>query len=352
MARTVLRIVRHTGGPLVGSAIVILVLGLHFATVPTAVAQTISGTVTSGCSGEEGCGLRGIQVTFLDSMNSLPLAETQTVVGGLYDSGNIPSGSYRIRFSDPNGLPDGGLFLPQFFGTGSDQFCAGTIVNVLAGSTVTADEDLRRTGPSLVVTYSGWVRGTVSDADTGVPLSGIQVSILRDSNALRVATATTDASGSYFFDLTLYGYSTFRVRFSDPSNRYFPKFYSNDGEAAAADDFCQGAITTLGDDKTYEIDEFLVRVPPEQLTQNLVEQVQTLSSGLPPNVSTMLGSSLAQAVNLLADANPSNDAAACGQLSAFISRVETQQKKGQLSSEEANTLTQSAEYIRTQLGCK
>ena len=75
------------------------------------------------------------------------------------------------------------------------------------------------------------------------------------------------------------------------------------------------------------------------------------SFNLPAGVEVMLATPVTRLLDLLTDNNPSNDAAACGQLTGFVSRVEVQTNKGQLSPTEADALTQTAENVRTTLGC-
>jgi len=60
---------------------------------------------------------------------------------------------------------------------------------------------------------------------------------------------------------------------------------------------------------------------------------------------------LSQVGDLLRDANPDNDRAACGQLRIFISEVETMEQDRQLSSVQAFDLNELAQNIRTSLGC-
>jgi hypothetical protein len=327
----------------------LLIVGLFGVGLGTAAAQNITGTVSDGVQP-----LQGIQVMALDAVNAQILSQTTTDVNGHYDTGNIPIGTYRIRFSDVyvGGLP--AFYAPAFFGVTTDTkggnrdyFCSATTVNVPAGNTATADEQLSQSQPTLVVDpppyYS--ISGIVMDADTLAPLAGVQVSIVGGSNARPLLMVMTDSVGHWEADFTTYEV-TIKARFSDPSNVYLPRFSG----AGGLDDFCGGTQFSLGGDLSQLDQEYLVPIPPDQMTQNLVEQIQNLT--VPSSVSTVLGAPLTRAVSLLTDGNTSNDSGACGQLTSFISRVDAEEKKGQLTSADADSLRQSAEAVLTQLGCQ
>ena len=312
-------------------------------------AQNIAGTVSSGVEP-----LQGMQVRVFDSVNGQLLAQTTTDVNGAYDTGVIPVGNYRVRFSDVyvGGLP--ALYYPAFFGvtgdlkgyTDRDEFCSATIVSASAGATASADEELVPLTPTKVApppSYS--FSGTVMDAGTLAPLAGIQLSIVGGTNALPIFTVVTDSDGHWEAGFTSYE-GSIRVRFSDPSNIYFPRFSGAGGQ----DDFCGGTQFLQGGDFSQLDEEYLVPIPPEQLTQNLVEQIQDLT--VPSSISTVLGAPLTRAVNLLDDGNTSNDSGVCGQLNSFISRVNVEEQKGQLTSADADSLRQSAETVLTQMGCQ
>ena len=80
----------------------------------------------------------------------------------------------------------------------------------------------------------------------------------------------TDSVGHWEANFTDYR-ATIRVRFSDPSNIYFPRFSG----AGGLDDFCDGTQFSLAGDLSQLDQEYLVPIPPDQLTQNLVDQIQT-----------------------------------------------------------------------------
>ena len=88
---------------------------------------------------------------------------------------------------------------------------------------------------------------------------------------------------------------------------------------------------------------------PTRATENLLTDVD--SFGLPQGVTTSLTASLNQVTANLSDGNPNNDGAVCGMLTAFINEVAAKEQNGQLTAGQASQLAQSAEAIKTTLGC-
>jgi len=88
------------------------------------------------------------------------------------------------------------------------------------------------------------------------------------------------------------------------------------------------------------------RAEANDLLQDLIRRME-----LPPGVEASLLVPLQQVGELLTDANPNNDRAACGQLRTFINEVEVLEQDRQLSSVHAFDLNESALNIMTSLGC-
>ena len=280
--------------------------------------------------------LPGVELSLYDAVNAELLATATTDTNGNYDTGSIPTGNYRVRLSQPTGA-----YGPEFYGAGgADSFCDGTIVPVLASTTTDLDAQIRTFEPMKVVTVEGPFSGTVVDAATGTPLAGIRVSILESWSAQVMATVITDADGMFSFGSK--EIPSPRIRFSDPTGTFFSEFYG-----AGSDDFCS-APTVTG--KAQQLDGFLDRVPPEHLTQQLADTVTGYD--LPASVATMLGTSLSQVRGLLGDDNAGNDAAACGQLSAFVTRIDVQERRGELSAAQASELRSLAANLQIALGCQ
>jgi 5-hydroxyisourate hydrolase-like protein (transthyretin family) len=311
--------------------IVLTIAALLLTAVAAATLQNVAGTVTDPIAEP----LQGIEVSFYDAVNAELLATATTDSSGNYDSASIPTGDYRVRLTDPNGA-----YGPEFYGAAeSDSFCDGTIVPVTASTTTDLDAQIRAFEPVLIATGEGPVFGTVVDAATGTPLAGIRVSILKSWNAEVMATVITDADGVY--SLGSKEIPSLRIRFSDPTGTFFSEFYG-----AGSDAFCS-APTVTG--KVHQRDGFLDRVPPEHLTQQLADTVTGYD--LPSSVATMLGTSLTQVRKLLADDREGNNAAACGQLGSFVTRVDVQERRGELSAAQASELRSLAANLRTALGC-
>ena len=311
---------------------------LAFLTCPgMAAAQNISGIVLGAGVGAPP--VRGTVVTMFDAANAEVLATATTGFDGTYDSGIIPAGDYRVRFNNQ--------FHAGKEGTGA--FCSADVFTVLPLNTTIVDHRFSDTAGEIgdpskeVDPKTGDLGGTVRDAVTLAPLQGILVSLSDSETAVLIATTTTDAGGNYGFTGIAAG--SVKIRFWEPSGAFFPQFFG----AVGADVFCQGTPVAIGDGSPVTVDTFMNRVPADSLTQYLVEEIDSFD--LPAGVEAMLATPVTRLLDLLTDNNSSNDAAACGQLTGFVSRVEVQNNKGQLSPAEADALTQSAENVRTALGC-
>ena len=81
----------------------------------------------------------------------------------------------------------------------------------------------------------------------------------------------------------------------------------------------------------------------------MLDDVDSLS--LSNGVANSLAASLNQATALLSDGYPNNDAAVCGNLTAFINKVDAKEQNGQLTTTQADQLRQAAETIKATLGC-
>jgi len=128
----------------------------------------VSGRITDNLSGLP---LSGATVTLL-SGPLLPVASTTTDAGGLYSFTDVPTGSYLVRASA------GG------YGTEA----VGAVVE--AGLTTTVDIALDP--------RPGAITGTVTAADTGLPLAGATVRALHEG--VLAAETVTDAAGHYLLD--------------------------------------------------------------------------------------------------------------------------------------------------------
>ena len=91
---------------------------------------------------------------------------------------------------------------------------------------------------------------------------------------------------------------------------------------------------------------------PKEVIDELISTIQNLDDdNVPQSVKASLIATLKQVSNILNDNNPNNDESACDELGAFINRVNTNETRGTLTAEQADTLRTQAEVIMNQLYC-
>ena len=308
-------------------------------------ASNIIGTVTVNNKGlPTTTPIENIDVQFFDGVNAQLLSTSITGSTGFYNSGNIPDGNYRVRFSDP-GAHTPGFYRPRFSGVGNvDNFCSASVFDVVSDSITEVNTSMSFSPPALVVVRGFIFQGTVVDANTMLPIEGVIVEFKNGVNGLGINSITTDINGSYSARFELRVYDLVRIRFFDPSGKYFPEYA---GTNPRSDDFCL-SVSFL-DGVINIVDESLTIIPTGQQVQGLIDEIDDFN--LPHNVSTPLNTPLIQAVDLLTDDNQMNDNAVCNKISAFVSRVKIQEKNGRLSTKEADALILSAKTLVTELGC-
>jgi 5-hydroxyisourate hydrolase-like protein (transthyretin family) len=143
----------------------------------------LTGTVTDAATTVP---LAGTSIYIYDMTGRSVVPGESTDAAGAYTSGALPPGNYYARTSNTLGYLDE-LYNNVTCAAGSCALTAGTPVAVAAGADTTVDFGL---------VPGGLIAGTVTDAATGQPLSGVSVYIY-NSGGTRVALATTDASGVY-----------------------------------------------------------------------------------------------------------------------------------------------------------
>jgi 5-hydroxyisourate hydrolase-like protein (transthyretin family) len=171
--------------PTSGAAIAVtagsMVTGIDFA---LAGGGRLTGTVTDASTGLP---VAGVQVAVYSASGSY-VAYGYTNSSGAYTTGTgLPSGTYYARTSNSQG------YLEEVYDDAPcpDGLCtatAGTPIGVTAGATTS--------GIDFALARGGRISGTVTDATTGVPLSGVTVSI-RNSSGVQVASGSTNSSGVY-----------------------------------------------------------------------------------------------------------------------------------------------------------
>lgn len=312
------------------SIVIILSITCH-----ASIAGSISGAVTSD---RDGLPLPGATIAFLDGLNAEEIAVSETGNTGLYNSGLIPVGIYRIRF---NANPH----KEEFYGaleSSLNDYCESTAINVDNNQRITIDQEMKYSDPVPVVVLENSFRGSVTDSITNLPIQGVEVQVYDARDGYLVNTVVTDEEGQYGVRAVT-GIHGAKIRFFDPLRRYFPHYY----EANNTDDFCIATALTSDD---HQGKVLIDPIPANQAVNEILETLSNLE--LPSEVDKALGTPITQAARLITDSNSNNDTGSCGQLASFISRVDIQEKIGKLTTEQAEDLRLSAEAASLAVGCQ
>ena len=177
---------------------------------------SVTGTVTDG----GGNPLGGINVWVNPTNGQGVSSGAQTAPDGTYATSPVPSGDYRVQFSDPSWT-----FATQYW---NQQLTWGSAqalqVSVANGSVAS--------GIDAVLAAAATISGTVTDGN-GQPLEGICVSgnILRNGGTDNVGQTTTASDGTY----TIAGLppTDLRVQYHDcnPTQHYLDQWYGNVSDA-------------------------------------------------------------------------------------------------------------------------
>jgi 5-hydroxyisourate hydrolase-like protein (transthyretin family) len=186
----------------------------------------ITGTITNGTTP-----LQMIQVGVFQWTGSDYdwLKDKYTDASGNYDATGLPTGIYRLRFSDKS-MWGGYIYLDEWFDDAPD-LENGTDLSVTVGSTISNID--------AVLVEGGHVTGTVSD-ESGNPLSGINVGVYADDGGSwkQASHGTTNALGQY--DAGSLQTGNYRVKFTDPSGIYAFEYYD---DVPYIDDSADVAVT-------------------------------------------------------------------------------------------------------------
>jgi hypothetical protein len=192
------------------STFALLLCGAFFVLPATAMAGTISGTVTATAGGAP---IEGVEVcshvqpyTFEDSC-------TQTDSGGHYTLGSFASGSFAIQFSDRVRNRN---YVDQYFG-GSGAF-PGTLVSV-SGS----GENRTRIDAQLHAGSS--ISGTVTDAGTHLPVAGLPVCAEGEISSGAYASRCDLTSGGGEYRINGLPPAKYEVGFQSGQFNYQPQYY-------------------------------------------------------------------------------------------------------------------------------
>ena len=181
-------------------------------------AAKISGTVTDTASQQP---IAGIQATAYDA-NGDYITSTDTDNNGAYTLADLPTGSYRVEFSNDYAL---GGYLTQYYNARA---------SLATADPVTATAGQTTNGINAAMQAGGRVTGTVTDASTATGIADILATVY-DANGNSVASAITSRSGSY----TIVGLPTgsYTVGFTDDGSGgdYQGQYYNGRLALANAD---------------------------------------------------------------------------------------------------------------------
>jgi Tol biopolymer transport system component len=89
---------------------------------------------------------------------------------------------------------------------------------------------------------------------------------------------------------------------------------------------------------------------PTEVIEKLISDIENLE-GIPEGTKTRIVAFLERALVLISDDNTRNDAAACNIFGAFMERVDADERRDMLTTDQAVDLRMQAEEIRNMLGC-
>jgi hypothetical protein len=203
--------------------------------VPTtaAAAGNIAGKATDAATGGP---IPFLQVCAYDSATHLFGGCDYTNEEGSYRIETLPAGAYKVSFGGESFF--GGGYLSQWY-SGKLSFETADPVSVTDGNTTSGvDAAMQERG--------GKIAGTVTDAASGAPITGIEVCAgLTTQSFFWSSCGTTDAAGQY--TLTQVEPGSYRVEFRSPYQynealernelegpNYVTQFYSGQGRADSA----------------------------------------------------------------------------------------------------------------------
>jgi 5-hydroxyisourate hydrolase-like protein (transthyretin family) len=174
--------------------------------------MTAGGTITGHVTDANGISLKDITI-FIGNQDNSYQNYVHTNASGIYTATALPSGQYRVFFR-PN------AYIPETYNNHSEYY-QGDLIPVTAPNTVG--------GIDAVLEKGAAVKGSVTDAATGLPVKDIFVEVL-DANGGRAETATTQADGTYETGTTL-PTGSYTVRFNADerfaSCAYVTAYYNN-----------------------------------------------------------------------------------------------------------------------------
>ena len=144
----------------------------------------ISGTVTDAATSAP---LPNVVVFIFNSNGTLVNSLTNNAAGGYVTLSNLPPGTYFAKTVNSLGYTDK-LFNNIQCPLGNCAVTSGTAISVAANATAT--------GVNFALAKGGSITGTVTDAATNAPLSGVTVKFF-NSSGTEVGSVVTNSSGVY-----------------------------------------------------------------------------------------------------------------------------------------------------------
>jgi 5-hydroxyisourate hydrolase-like protein (transthyretin family) len=206
--------------------------GVNFTMAP-------GGTLTGHVTDVGGVSLKDITV-FIGNEDGSYQNYVYTNASGIYTATALPSGTYQAFFRPS-------AYIPEVYDDRLE-YGQGDPIPITAPDTVG--------GIDAALAKGGAVSGTVTDADTGLPIQDIFVEVL-DADGGRVETATTQADGTYQTETTLPS-GSYKVRFNADerfaSCAYVTAYYNNKPTEDGAD-----LVNIIAPNVVDHIDAALVR---------------------------------------------------------------------------------------------
>ncbi len=175
---------------------------------------TSGGTITGKVTTSAGVGIQSILVTACPSLTgNCPTAYTGA--DGSYSLSGLPTDSYTVYFGGAYPV-NNAAYVQQIYPNTIEGTGSGTPVSVTVGTTTAGINDTLVLGSTL--------SGTVTDAETGTPLSNICVSAVPLTNSYTAGYACTDSSGKY----TTPGIPSgdYNLDFTNFAGRYIEQWYN------------------------------------------------------------------------------------------------------------------------------
>ena len=193
-----------------GATAVPITAGTTFADIDMSLIKggAISGKATDA---DNGAPLSGICVSPIDATGAVVDSRYAcTGLDGAYRINGLAPGSYRLSFTNPSGR-----YLSEWF---DDKTSVATATPVVVAGTATSTAD-------AALTLGGSVSGTITDSDTGLPLGGVCVTIVRAGDGEHAGLACTAADGRYRTSGLPTG--QYQVLFNDPSARHVTEWWND-----------------------------------------------------------------------------------------------------------------------------